>query len=184
MSSVDLGADREPGAGPRRGFLAILAGAAGALIGAMGALPAFIFLGHSLHAKKSSGRDEAPPVAKPDDLRVGKPLRVTVYGSLRDGWTRVDHARLGAAWLVLMADGRVRAFSTVCPHLGCGVDWNDKAGTFDCPCHNSGFAADGRCLRGPSPRGLDELEVLASDKDIRIRYQRFKVGSKAKEPIG
>jgi Rieske Fe-S protein len=78
----------------------------------------------------------------------------------------------------------VKAFSTVCPHLGCGVDWNDKTGKFDCPCHASSFDLDGRCLGGPSPRGLDELDVHLEGRDVLVRYQRFRTGTSKKEPIG
>lgn len=162
----------------------MVTGALGTLLGTMATLPGLTFLGHPLRAKTITGGDEPIRVAGPEDLRPNKPLRVSVYGQRRDGWMRIDRMKLGAAWLVRTPEGRVRAFSTACPHLGCGIDWNDKTEKFDCPCHNSGFALDGRCLYGPSPRGLDELEVDATDKDIRVRYRRFKPASKEKEPIG
>ena len=76
------------------------------------------------------------------------------------------------------------AFSTVCPHLGCGIDFDEKAGKFNCPCHASAFDLDGRCLGGPSPRGLDELEARVEGRDVLVRYQRFRVGTAKREPIG
>ena len=151
---------------------------------AMVAMPAFTFLTDPLRRTIVSGADQPVRVASPDQVMPGRPLRVTVYGERRDGWTRIERMKLGAAWLVRTAEGRVRAFSAACPHLGCGVDWNEKTEKFDCPCHGSGFALDGRCVFGPAPRGLDELEVVASAREIRIRYRRFKVGSKQKELIG
>jgi menaquinol-cytochrome c reductase iron-sulfur subunit len=170
--------------GPRRGFLAAITAALGGLVSAMAAMPAFTFLAYPLRVKTVSGNDEPIRVAMPDEVRSGKPLRVTVFGPRRDGWTRIDRMKLGSAWLVRTPQGRVRAFSTVCPHLGCKVDWNEKAEKFDCPCHNSSFGVDGRCLAGPAPRPLDELEVVASEREIRIRYQRFRVAIPEKEPIG
>ena len=58
------------------------------------------------------------------------------------------------------AEGRLHAFSAVCPHLGGSVRWNPIERTWDCPCHGSRFdPVDGHVLNGPSPRGLDPLGV-------------------------
>src|SRR5437762_2833280 len=35
------------------------------------------------------------------------------------------------------ANGKLHAFSAVCPHLGCGVRWDACEKTCDCPCHGS-----------------------------------------------
>lgn len=172
------------GGGPRRGFLATLTGVLGALVGGMAALPGLAFLLGPWRARGPDAEDATIRVAGADEIKPGRPLRVNVYGQQRDAWTRVARARLGSAWLVRTPEGRVRAFSTVCPHLGCGVDWNELTEKFDCPCHGSGFGLDGRCLRGPAPRGLDELDVQATATEVRIRYLRFKTGTRAKEPIG
>jgi glycine/D-amino acid oxidase-like deaminating enzyme/nitrite reductase/ring-hydroxylating ferredoxin subunit len=52
-------------------------------------------------------------------------------------------------------DGRTRAVSAVCPHLGGVLRWNDAERSWDCPCHGSRFAADGRVLTGPATKPLD-----------------------------
>jgi Rieske Fe-S protein len=110
---------------------------------------------------------------------------VTAVGAREDAWLRLEKVTLGSAWLVrAVEDGPIRAFSTVCPHLGCGVDFDEKTGKFNCPCHTSAFDLDGRCLGGPSPRGLDELEAHVEGRDVLIRYQRFRVGTAKREPIG
>jgi Rieske Fe-S protein len=168
----------------RRSFLKAVTGAVATVIGSLGSLAGLGFLAHPLRRRTVTGGEEPIRVAAPDDLRPGKPLRVNVVGERRDGWLRMPKVRLGSAWLLKTPEGRVRAFSTICPHLGCGVDWNEKTEKFDCPCHQSSFDTEGRCLYGPSPRGLDELEVVATAAEVRVRYQRFKVGSKEREPIG
>lgn len=58
--------------------------------------------------------------------------------------------------------GKLKAFSTTCPHLGCDVEWNGTAKTWDCPCHGSRYTADGKLLNGPAEHGLDpaEKEIL------------------------
>jgi Rieske Fe-S protein len=112
-------------------------------------------------------------------------MRVAVAGEQQDAWVRLDRVTLGSCWLVRATDtAPVRAFSTACPHLGCGIDFDDRTRQFQCPCHASSFDLNGRCLSGPSPRGLDELEVSTDGGDVLVRYQRFRTNTPAKEPIG
>jgi menaquinol-cytochrome c reductase iron-sulfur subunit len=170
---------------PRRGFLKVLTGAIGAVIGAIAVVPGLGFLATPLKKDTVSGGEEPLRVASSDEVQPGKPLRVNVVGGKRDAWLKMDSVKLGACWLVRPKEGaEVKAFSTVCPHLGCGIDWNDKTQKFDCPCHGSVFDTDGRCTEGPSPRGMDELEVVATGKDIKVRYRRFRLATHDKEPVG
>jgi len=37
-----------------------------------------------------------------------------------------------------------------CPHLKCGLIFNEVECTWDCPCHGSRFDVDGKCIEGPS----------------------------------
>ncbi|MGI6005127.1 MAG: FAD-dependent oxidoreductase [Christensenellales bacterium] len=41
-----------------------------------------------------------------------------------------------------------------CPHLGCALTWNPQEASWDCPCHGSRFAEDGRLLDNPAKRDL------------------------------
>lgn len=52
-------------------------------------------------------------------------------------------------------DGQLHAVSARCTHLGCQVAWNAAERTWDCPCHASRFAPDGRILQGPATRPLE-----------------------------
>ncbi len=39
-----------------------------------------------------------------------------------------------------------------CPHLGCALKWNSREHTWDCPCHGSRFAQDGKLLNSPAAK--------------------------------
>jgi len=61
--------------------------------------------------------------------------------------------------------GAFSAFSAVCTHLGCIVQWLPERGEFLCPCHAGRFSADGKVLAGPPPRPLDIIPVsVTGDK--------------------
>jgi menaquinol-cytochrome c reductase iron-sulfur subunit len=113
----------------------------------------------------------------------GLPHQFVLTDDLVDAWTRSPAQRVGTAFLSRTdsADGpKVTALSSICPHLGCAVDFNGKAGEFECPCHASAFAKDGQKLFGPSLRGLDPLAVKlveSGDKqEIWVENARFRAG--------
>lgn len=73
-------------------------------------------------------------------------------------------------------DGAIVAFVPRCTHLGCTLIWKadgpvfeGNAAYFDCPCHSSRFAIDGRVLNGPAARDLDRYpSKLAGDGGIEV----------------
>jgi menaquinol-cytochrome c reductase iron-sulfur subunit len=172
----------------RRAFLKLMTAGLGALVGALAIIPGLGFLASPLRRNAGSaggGASNPMRVAGEREVLPGKPLRVTAIGPHEDAWLRMEKVTLGSIWLVrTVEDGPIKAFSTLCPHLGCGIDFDDKAGKFNCPCHASAFDLDGRCLGGPSPRGLDELDTHVEGRDVLVRYQRFRVGSSKREPLG
>ncbi len=40
--------------------------------------------------------------------------------------------------------------TSVCPHNGCRLNYNKNEQKFVCPCHNSKFNLNGKCLQGPA----------------------------------
>ena len=79
-------------------------------------------------------------------------------------------------------DVKVTAVNTVCPHLGCFVDYRAEKPDFFCPCHDSKFdVKDGSVQGGVSPRGMDTLEVkFRKGTEIWVKYQRFRANTKEK----
>jgi len=55
-----------------------------------------------------------------------------------------------------------------CTHLGCTFPWNPTDQQFQCPCHGSLYAPDGRVLRGPAPLPLKIVRVAVVDNAILI----------------
>jgi menaquinol-cytochrome c reductase iron-sulfur subunit len=119
-----------------------------------------------------------------DRIPVGDvPTRVEVVAPLvQDAWTAARDVVLGAAWVRRVAPDQVKAYSAVCPHLGCVVGWDDAKKTYLCPCHDSRFAANGDRMTGPSERGLDELPIAVKDGRLRVTWLRFKMGGSSQEP--
>ena len=54
-------------------------------------------------------------------------------------------------------DGVTCRVSTICPHMGAALSWNDGELSWDCPAHGSRFAPDGAVLEGPAKRPLRPL---------------------------
>ena len=165
----------------RRSLLKILTGAVSTALAATVAAPILAVLGHPL--RRRAVEAGLLPVADLESLPEGVPTRAAVIApSLVDAWTRFEKVALGAVWLVRRG-GEVRALSTTCPHAGCFVDWEARAGRFACPCHASAFDLDGKTVAGPAPRPMDALEVEVRDGRVLVRFQRFRQARSDKTPV-
>jgi cytochrome b6-f complex iron-sulfur subunit len=61
--------------------------------------------------------------------------------------------------VVRTADGEVRAFSAVCTHLDCTVQYKPDTAQLWCACHNGTYDLGGNVVSGPPPRGLEKFVV-------------------------
>lgn len=69
--------------------------------------------------------------------------------------------------LIMTAAGQYRAFSAVCPHLQCTVQFRPDLDQIWCACHNGRFNLNGQVVSGPPPNGLEEFKVdLCGDEIV------------------
>ena len=70
-------------------------------------------------------------------------------------------------FLAALPEG-VTAFSAVCSHLGCIVDWDSKTEQFLCPCHGSKYDVNGNVIGGPAPAPLERLITEIKEEKIFV----------------
>ena len=71
---------------------------------------------------------------------------------------------------VVRRGGEVIARSLWCTHLGCEVVWNGATESYDCPCHDGRFDAEGRVLGGPPGAPLRRVATRAAgDRVVLLR---------------
>lgn len=61
--------------------------------------------------------------------------------------------------VVRTAEGEVRAFSAVCTHLDCTVQFKSDTAQLWCACHNGIYDLAGAVISGPPPRSLERFVV-------------------------
>lgn len=167
----------------RRDFLKTVGiGGIGLGLASVAGAPAAAFVGYPLTHATVTGATGFIKVGKASAFKEGAPVKVDVFADKRDAWNRVVQVKVGSAWILRQGDA-LHAYSSVCPHLGCAVDYESEGPRFGCPCHHSAFTLDGKVQGGPAPRPMDQLELEEKDGIVSVRYQRFKQGIAAKEVV-
>jgi cytochrome b6-f complex iron-sulfur subunit len=72
------------------------------------------------------------------------------------------------AILINTAQGILKAFSAVCTHLDCTVQYSSEKGIIWCVCHNGKYDLNGKVISGPPPRPLAEFKVNVVGEDIIV----------------
>ena len=72
------------------------------------------------------------------------------------------------AILIRLPNGEYRAFSAVCTHLQCTVQYREDFKLIWCACHNAKFDLNGNIVSGPPPRPLEAYDVFISGDDIIV----------------
>ena len=72
------------------------------------------------------------------------------------------------AIVVRLAGGELRAFTGVCTHLSCTVQYRQDLQHIWCACHNGHYDLNGRNIAGPPPRPLQAYDVNVQGDEIVI----------------
>ncbi len=181
----------------RRAFLTqVLAGTIGVVVGLVPVLSGLVFFLDPLirgerqsgDSKGGVGRDAEGYIKLPVTRSLlpsdGTPQQVTVEDDLVDAWNKFPRVPIGSVWLLRSEAGEVFAFSTVCPHLGCAVEFRGAQSDFYCPCHLSAFRLDGSKDNPIPPRDMDSLRVKPdTGEEIWVQYKNFRGGISEKVEI-
>jgi Rieske Fe-S protein len=172
----------------RRSFLKWATHGLATLFGAILGIPAVAYLIDARNRKASEG--DFKTVARLSDLPTGVPTQVVIRDIRCDAWTLHPNDVIGRVWLIRRDNDQVDAFTTVCPHLGCSINFVKDSNLFVCPCHNGTFELNGQrkentAATNPAPRGMDRLEWRRDPGDpelIQVKYQNFKQGLETPVP--
>ena len=133
----------------RRSFLGVCLGGLGAVAAAAVSWPLFRYL-----APRSGAATAGTVVIPAADVREGEAKFFEFSGS--------------SAVLVRKKGGDLVAFSAVCTHLGCIVQWEKEKQDFLCPCHGGHYSADGAVTAGPPPKPLKKLSFTVTGGNITV----------------
>jgi len=96
-------------------------------------------------------------VAKISDVPVGTAFQFT------------DPVQGAPAYLLQPTKGTFLAYSAICTHEGCPVNYDHGSNGFACPCHGARFdATTGAATRGPAQAPLQKFNVVVSGNDLYI----------------
>lgn len=89
--------------------------------------------------------------------------------AIPDGGGRIVHLP-GGHIAIERTGGSVRAFSAVCTHLGCVIEWQPSASqAWFCPCHHGRYDREGRVLGGPPPRPLEPVQASVRNGQVYVK---------------
>jgi len=176
----------------RRGFIKGASCAIGAAISVVPMAAGVRMAMDPLSRREIAVDAEFMRLAEVSELEAGEPKKFAIVEDKRDKWSRYKDVPVGAVYLLLQkakagesGEPKVIAYNTVCPHLGCFVDYRPEQKDYFCPCHDSNFALDGSLKKGVSPRGMDTLKVeIRKGREVWVKFQRFKANTKEKIAIG
>lgn len=148
-------ADKEPGKNSRRDFLSKIF----IMLGVAFAYGTLFFEGLFFIIPKKRKKEKIKIYAG----------RLSQYKS---GTVKSFYDLEGNEILIIRDDAGLRAYSSVCPHLGCKVHWEGDKNEFFCPCHKGVFNSRGVAISGPPADANQSLGKvsLEVDEESKIVY--------------
>jgi Rieske Fe-S protein len=105
-----------------------------------------------------------PPVSE----STSRSVVAAQVSELKNNTAKVFKFGSEPAILIRTSDGQYKAFSAVCTHLSCTVQYRSDTHQIWCPCHNGIYDLNGRNVSGPPPRPLAAYEVHVQGDDIVV----------------
>ena len=136
----------------RRGFLNLFIGSASFGFLAMIIYPIVKYL--------------TPPKSRealPSNVLAGK------VGELKKNSGKIFRFGNKPAILIETPSGDIRAFTAVCTHLQCTVQYRADLKQIWCACHNGHYDLNGINVAGPPPRPLERYTVNIKDDNIYVQ---------------
>jgi thiosulfate dehydrogenase [quinone] large subunit len=121
------------------------------------------------HSTKSTQSTQPTHSAAPHQPAPGTALAHTRQVPAGSAARFTDPATGRPAWIIHDTSGNFSAFSAVCTHAGCTVNYDSSSKEFVCPCHGGSFSATtGKVLGGPPPSPLRAIPVHVVHNEIRV----------------
>lgn len=95
-----------------------------------------------------------------------KPVEFGISELPMGGMKYITYA--GAPAIVIRTPESIKAFSLVCTHLGCIVQWQEGKKEFYCACHDGRFDQFGEVIAGPPPVPLEQFPVRVEDEKVIV----------------
>ncbi len=105
------------------------------------------------------------PVAQEEALTAVTAAKV---GELKVNSGRVFKFGSRPGLLIYTSQGQWKAFSAVCPHLNCTVQYRAETQQVWCACHNGTFDLNGQVVAGPPPKPLEEFQVNVRGDEVVV----------------
>ena len=106
-----------------------------------------------------------PPVGESSAASVTLPIKAD---DVKPNTGQIFKFGSKPAIIVRTAAGELRAFSAVCTHLNCTVQYRPDLAEIWCACHNGHFDLKGQNVAGPPPRPLDPYVVNVRGTQIVV----------------
>lgn len=106
-----------------------------------------------------------PKLAEPTAFSVTIPWKIT---ELKANSGRIFRFGSRPGLLVKTPAGELKAFSAICTHLDCTVQYREDRQVIWCACHNGVYDLNGKNISGPPPRPLDPLQVKVRGDQIVV----------------